>query len=281
MISFQNFSEKSGELRHFFHKLKIRQPFFFETVKFLLLSAIILLLISPGLKDTYYRWQWYRIPDYLIRITETGLSAGPLLKGLQITLLISAISLCLTVVVGFITALFRLSDSITAVIISRIYLELIRNTPLLIQLFLMYFVLSPILGIGRLPSAVLALSLFEGAYTSEIIRSGIISIEKGQWEAAHSIGMSKLLTYRLVILPQAFRQVLPMLASQAISLIKDSALVSTIAIYELTMRGQVAISESFLTFEIWFTIALIYLIINFGLSAIIGIFEKRFKKVEL
>ncbi|MBI9105770.1 MAG: amino acid ABC transporter permease [Spirochaetales bacterium] len=261
--------------------MKVRQPLFYETVKFLLFSTVIILIIAPGLKGLNYRWQWYRLPDYLLLKTKTGISAGPLLKGLSVTLFISVISLCLTVIIGFATALLRLSESITAVFISRVYLELIRNTPLLIQLFLMYFVISPILGIGRLPSAILALSLFEGAYTSEIIRSGIISIERGQWEAAHSLGLPKGLVYRLIILPQAFRQVLPMLASQAISLIKDSALVSTIAIYDLTMRGQVAISETFLTFEIWFTVAAVYLIINIALSQIIMIFERRLKKVDL
>lgn len=277
----RSITKNSVKLRHSLHMIKVRHRFLYELVKFLFFSAIIILIISQGLRGLNYRWQWYRIPDYILEVTEQGITAGPLLQGLKVTLLISAASLILTIVIGFTTALLRLSDSVTGVFISRAYLELVRNTPLLIQLFLMYFVISPILGIGRLPSAVLALSLFEGAYTSEIIRSGIISIEKGQWEAAHSIGMSGTLTYRLIILPQAFRQVLPMLASQAISLIKDSALVSTIAIYELTMRGQVAISETFLTFEIWFTVALVYLIINLILSLIIRIFEKRLKKVDL
>ena len=144
-----------------------------------------------------------------------------------------------------------------------------------ITLFLVYFVIAPILGLGRTLSAVAALSLFEGAYTSEIIRSGVISVEKGQWEAAHSIGLSTASTYSLIILPQAFRQVLPMLASQAISLVKDSALVSTIAIYELTMRGQVAISESFLTFEIWFTVAAVYLVLNSVLALVIRMIEQN------
>ncbi len=241
MITSGNLPERMVRLRHHLHRIKIKHPRIFETVKFLIFSAVIILISSSGLRGLNYRWQWYRIPDYLISLSDEGLSAGPLLQGLKMTLLISAVSLILAVAIGFITALFRLSESVTAIVISRVYLEIIRNTPLLIQLFLMYFVISPILGIGRLPSAILALSLFEGAYTSEIIRSGIISIEKGQWEAAHSIGLSQTLAYRLIILPQAFRQVLPMLASQAISLIKDSALVSTIAIYELTMRGQVAI----------------------------------------
>ena len=268
-------------LRHKLHLVKLKNPFLFETVKFLILSFLIIFVAYTGIRDLNYRWQWYRLPDYLFEITGTGFTAGPLLSGLGLTLFISALSLVLAVVFGFVTALFRLSESVTAVYFSRIYLEAIRNTPLLIQLFLIYFVAAPILGLSRTVSAVLALSLFEGAYASEIIRSGIISIEKGQWEAAHSLGLSRRQTSQFISRPQAFRQILPMLASQAISLIKDSALVSTIAVYELTMQGQVAISQTFLAFEIWFTVALIYLIINLSLSFIIQIFEKRMKKAVI
>jgi polar amino acid transport system permease protein len=122
-------------------------------------------------------------------------------------------------------------------------------------------------------SAVLALSLFEGAYTSEILRAGIVSIHKGQWEAAYSLGMRTRQAYQYVILPQAIRRLLPPLTSQAISLIKDSALVSTIAIYDLTMRGRAIVAETFLTFEIWFTVAAIYLIITISLSVLVHSME--------
>ena len=268
----------ADELRHKAHLFKIKNPVIFEGIKFLFFSFIIIMVISGGISGLDYRWQWYRIKKYLFGFSDGTIFAGTLLSGLRLTLLISGISLVFSFIAGFITALFRLSSSVTAVIVSRVYLEAVRNTPLLIQLFLFYFVISPILGIGRMLSAVITLSLFEGAYTSEIIRSGIISIDKGQWEAAHSIGLSKINTYRLVILPQAFRHVLPMLAGQMISLVKDSALVSTIAIYELTMQGQVAISESFLTFEIWFTVAAIYLVLNIILSIIVRLIEIHLKK---
>jgi polar amino acid transport system permease protein len=155
--------------------------------------------------------------------------------------------------------------------LARGYLELIRNTPLLVQLFFIYFVLAPVMGIGRFVAGVLALSLFEGAYASEIFRAGIVSIDKGQWEASHSLGLSTIHTYRYIILPQAIRRILPPLTSQAVSLIKDSALVSTIAIYDLTMRAQVIISETFLTFEVWFTVAAIYLVLTVMLSTIADI----------
>ena len=171
----------------------------------------------------------------------------------------------------------RLSRSFLARILARGYLEIIRNTPLLVQLFFIYFVLSPVLDISGFTSAVMALSLFEGAYASEILRAGIVSIHRGQWEAAFSIGLNTYQTYRLIILPQALRRILPPLTSQAVSLIKDSALVSTIAIYDLTMRGQTIIAETFLVFEIWFTVAAIYLTITLVLSATVFYMEKRLR----
>ncbi len=265
-------------IRHKYHLLKVKYPVIIETLKFLVFSFIIIIIISGGIKNLNYRWQWYRVSDFIYSFSDEGFMPGPLLTGLGMTISISAISFILSFIFGFTAALFRLSDSATANLTAIVYLETTRNTPLLIQLFLVYFVVSPILGIGRITSAVLALSLFEGSYTSEIIRSGIIAIDKGQWEAAHSIGLNKVQTYARIILPQALRNILPILSSQTISLVKDSALVSTIAIYELTMQGQVAISETFLTFEIWFTVAAVYLIINICLSFISQRLETKFKK---
>jgi polar amino acid transport system permease protein len=197
----------------------------------------------------------------------------------MVTFRISAISLVLSFAIGLLTALFRMSQSFVAKTIARIYLELIRNTPLLIQLFFIYFVLGPVLGLDRFLSAVLALSLFEGAYASEVFRAGIVSIQRGQWEAAYSLGLSTFDTYKDIVLPQAIRRILPPLTSQAISLVKDSALVSTIAIYDLTMQAQAVIAETFLTFELWFTVAGMYLVVTVTLSIIVNIMEKRFKVV--
>jgi polar amino acid transport system permease protein len=141
-------------------------------------------------------------------------------------------------------------------------------------------VISPVFDISAFSSAIIALSLFEGAYSSEIIRSGIVNIPKGQYEAAQSIGLSVPAIYVKIIIPQMLRQTLPMLAGQSVSLIKDSALVSTISIYDLTMQGQRIVSETFLTFEIWFAVALFYLTITAGLSFIIRMFENRLKFVN-
>lgn len=219
-----------------------------------------------------YNWQWYRIPRYLF--LPDG-RPGLLLQGAGITLYISAMSLVGATILALTTALLRLSNSIVGQLLARTYLELIRNTPLLVQIFFIYFVIAPMIGLERMPAAILSLSLFEGAYASEIIRAGILGIPKGQWEGALSLGMSKGAVYRQVILPQALRKTLPPLVSQGVSLIKDSALVSTIAIYDLTMRGQAIVAETFLSFEIWFSVAALYLILTTSLSLLSKKLEQK------
>ncbi len=257
-------------------KIVLRSPLF-DIFQFIVLIAGVWWLTIRSVENIGYNWQWYRIPKYLFLITETGVAAGPLIEGLKLTLFISLISLVFALLIGLITALLRLSDSPVTRGVATFYLEISRNTPLLIQIFFIYFVLGPVLGLGRIPSAILALSLFEGAYAAEIFRSGILSVARGQHEAAHSLGLKPFDRYRHIILPQAIRTVLPPLTSQAISLIKDSALVSTIAIYDLTMQAQMVIADTYLTFEIWFTVAAMYLIITVFLSIVVGIMEKRLK----
>ena len=255
----------------------LKRPMLKDVLKYLIAMAAVIWLIINGTQQLGYNWQWYRVPQYIISTADNQPVPGPLIQGLLITIRITAISLVLAFIFGLTSALMRLSRSFLARIIARGYLEIIRNTPLLVQLFFIYFVLSPVLDISGFTSAVMALSLFEGAYASEIFRAGIVSIHRGQWEAAFSIGLNTYQTYRLIVLPQALRRILPPLTSQAVSLIKDSALVSTIAIYDLTMRGQTIIAETFLVFEIWFTVAAIYLTITLVLSATVFYMEKRLR----
>ncbi len=229
-----------------------------DSLKFLGVAGVLVWLIARGSLEMGYNWQWYQVPRYFFLFQDGRLIAGPLVTGIFVTLQITAVSLVLAFCFGLLTAFFRLSDSLVARFVARAYLEIVRNTPLLVQLFFIYFVLSPVLGFGRFASAVLALSLFEGAYASEILRAGIV-----------------LYCYRLVILPQALRRVLPPLTSQAISLVKDSALVSTIAIYDLTMQGQAIVSETFMVFEVWFVVAAVYLVITITLSVVVNIMETR------
>ncbi len=248
----------------------------FDVTKFGLLLCGMVWLLLRGSERVGYNWQWYKVPRYLFTFEDGRFTAGPLLDGLLVTLEITGYSLALASLVGLLTALLRLSNSRVGRIIARIYLELIRNTPLLVQIFFLYFVLAPIFELERFTAAVLALSLFEGAYASEIFRAGIVSIRRGQWEAAHSLGLSTFDTYRTIILPQALKRILPPLTGQAVSLIKDSALVSTIAVYDLTMQGRAIIAETFLTFEIWFTVAAVYLVITLSLSLLVKRLEKRY-----
>ena len=247
-----------------------------DGLKIMLFSAAVIWLCAYGVRNLNYNWQWYRVTDYLFTFEQSRFHPGPLLVGLGITLQISAISLVISTLFGLAAAIMRMSASPSARILARCYLEIIRNTPLLVQLFFIYFVLAPMLGFSRFTAAVLSLSLFEGAYASEMFRAGITSIQKGQWEGAFSLGLSRWQVYRLVILPQAIRKMLPPLTGQAVSLIKDSALVSTIAIYDLTMRGQEIIAETYLVFEIWFTIAIIYLFLTVSLSTVAAAMEKYF-----
>ena len=246
-----------------------------DILQFLFLIAGLGWLFSASAERLGYNWQWYQVTKYLYRFDDGRFVTGPLLDGLVITLQISALSLFFSILIGLITAFLRLSHAPLAKLFARLYLETARNTPLLIQIFFIYFVLGPVLGLERFSSAVLALSLFEGAYISEILRSGILSIDDGQKEAGYSLGLNSYLNYRYVILPQAIRNTLPPLTNQAISLIKDSALVSTIAIYDLTMQAQTIIAETYLTFEIWFTIALMYLLVTITLSGVVAILERR------
>lgn len=260
------------------HKMKwrslSRSPLF-DVGQFLLLIVLVLWFFERSVAEMGYHWQWYQIPRYIYTWEDGVFVAGPLLYGLGVTLKISALSLVLAFIIGMITALLRLSNSTVGRVVARVYLELSRNTPLLIQLFFIYFVMGPVFGLERFWAAVLSLSLFEGAYASEIFRSGIIGVEKGQWEACHSLGLDIRQAYRFIVLPQAIRRILPPLASQAISLIKDSALVSTIAVYDLTMEAQALISETFLTFELWFSVALMYLLVTVLLSFLVSYLERR------
>jgi len=248
-----------------------------DIIEYVLLVALLVWLMSMSTAQLGYRWQWHRVPRYLFQIREGRLIAGRLIQGLFFTFRISGVSLVLALAVGLATALLRLSSSFMGRVLSRVYLETIRNTPLLVQIYLMYFVIGPIFGLGRFGSAVLALTLFEGAYMSEIFRAGISSLHKGQWEAAHSLGLSSYYTYRDVILPQAVRRILPPLTGQVITLIKNSALVSIVSLSDLALQAKIIAADTFLTFEIWFTAAAIYLVITIALSTVAYYLERRFR----
>lgn len=205
---------------------------------------------------------------------------GPLTWGLWVTIWISFVSGFIGLIIGLITGLCRLSSNPTLRGLAVLYIELIRGTPLLVQIFIFYFFIGTVLNLDRIVAGVGALALFVGAYIAEIIRAGIQSIAKGQTEAARSLGMSATETMIHIVLPQAFKRVLPPLAGQFISLIKDSSLVSVIAITDLTKSGREIITSSFATFEIWFTVALLYLLVTSLLSQLLFWLERRFARSD-
>lgn len=203
------------------------------------------------------------------------IQAGPLLVGLYVTLKISVISIFFAIIIGIITGILRISNNPLLKKLAVTYIELIRGTPLLVQIFIFYFFIGTVLHLDRFTAGVAALSVFAGAYIAEIVRAGIQSIPKGQMEAARSLGMNYYQAMRYIILPQALKRTLPPMAGQFISLIKDSSLVSVISITDLTKAGREVVTSTFSPFEVWFTVAFLYLILTSGLSFLVQLLERK------
>ncbi len=241
----------------------------------LVFCGVGLACVQIGTALPVYDWQWHRVWRYLGRWTETGFQAGPLLEGLGLSVVIAAAAFVLAVGLGLVMAVLRLAPWPVGRALSGIYIGTFRNTPLLLQLFFIYFLLSPILGLSPVGSAVLALGAFTGAYMAEMFRAGLLAVPRAQWEAALSLGFGTGQTLRLVILPQAVRRMLPPLTSQIVSLIKDTSLVSAIAVADLTLRAQQIIAETFLAFEIWLLVAAIYLVLTQTVASLARHLEQR------
>lgn len=244
---------------------------------YLAIAGAIVWIAYTGAQQMGYTWQWYQIPKYIYTFTDDGFQAGEILHGLWATIVLSVASFSLATVLGLGIALLRLSGLIVGKGVAIGYLEFIRNIPLLVLLYLFYYVLGPVFGFDRWTAAVLTLAVFHSALISEIFRAGINSVAIGQWEAATSIGMSRGQAYRYIILPQSVRFMIPPLFGEVVHLIKSSAIVRVIAVAELTTVGRNIISDTYMSFEIWFTIAAVYLaltlVLSFGVSAV----ERRFQ----
>ena len=251
-----------------------------QILQAILVFGIIAWLIYAGAAAMEYRWQWYRVGPFFYRIVDGEFIAGPLIRGIIVTLQLAGVSSVLAILIGAFTAIGRMSNSIAGRSIATTYLEIIRNTPLLVQLFMFYFVLAPIFGIDRFWAGVLCLAAFEGSFAAEIIRGGIQAVERGQYEAADATGLSKFDKYFCVILPQALPLILPPLTGLLISLIKHSAIVSVIAVAELTTEGLNLISDTYMAFEIWFIVAGMYLVLTTSLSVLVNILEVKMNRTR-
>ena len=255
-----------------------RDSTWFDVLQFSALSALLIWITWRGAASMEYRWQWYRVPAFFYREIDGEIIWGPLVYGLMVTLEIAAWGMVLTLAIGLLTAVLRLSDSIAGRILAKVYLESIRNTPLLVQVSIFYFVLQPILGINNpLWTGILCLAFFEGSFASEIIRAGINSVPKGQWEASATIGLNRAKTYLYVILPQAIPLMLPPLTGILVNLIKHSAILSFVAVFELTTEARNLIGDTFMSFEVWFVVGPMYLVVTITLSTFVGWLERRIR----
>ncbi len=254
-----------------------------------------------------YRWNWAPIPQFFLRWDDGAKQWVPniLLHGLFYTIRLTVFGMILATLVGFTIGLMRTSRDRFMQLVARSYVELMRNTPPLVIIFVLYFFLSSqivpqfgleqriaalspdsiavltfLFGDPRLVenfvSGLLCLALFEAAYVAEIVRAGIESIDKGQWESSASLGFGRFRTLTKVILPQALARTIPPLCNQSVSLVKDSSIVSLISIQELTfMATDIGVSTRRI-YEVWLTVALVYFLVCFAMSSIFALLERRF-----
>jgi polar amino acid transport system permease protein len=280
--------------------------------------VILLLCIALGVYVYYrikygleYKGDWSAIPQYLIRRdSETGRWVPNfLLQGLVTTLKLSVWATLLAIVAGVIAGLFRTSSDLFLRMVGRTYVELIRNLPPLVLIYIFYFFVvdqvMPLLGVEefirsrsesttafiafffaerslfvQFISGILTVAFFEGAYITEIIRSGIESIERGQREAAYSLGLSWADEMRFVVLPQALRRVLPPLANEFINTIKYSAITAVISIQELTFMGRQVVVATRYIFETWITVSAMYMVLTLTLSLLTGRLEEKMRQSD-
>ena len=242
--------------------------------------GIVVALIAygsfTGAQNMGYNWQWYRIPQYIYSFTDDGFQWGEIMIGLVATLKLSVTAFALATALGLLIALLRLSHLIVGTAVALGFLELIRNIPLLVLLYLFYYVLGPIFSFDRYTASILTLAVFHAALISEILRAGVNAVPRGQWEAAESIGMTQFQTYRYIVLPQSVRFMLPPMTGEVVHLVKSSAIVSVIAVAELTTIGRNIISDTYMSFEIWFTVAAVYMAVTLILSVGVSYLERRY-----
>ncbi len=245
---------------------------------YLLICLLILTAIVKGASSSGYFWQWYRVDTVFLLGSGGSIFDSPLALGLLMTTRIGAASLLCAFAIALLATALRLAGGPLARAMALGYIQLIRNTPLLVQILFVYFVIGPGLGLEAETSAVIALSLFEGAYMSEIMRAGVLSLPDGQYEAGISLGLSPLRTAQSVLMPQALRNCMPPLLNECITLIKNTSLSSVISVAELTFQGKMSISSTFMSLEIWLTVAAVYLCISLFLSALAWLLRRRLNR---
>ena len=232
-----------------------------------LVALLVCAVFSFAFSELRYGWNWNAIWQYRQKFVQ----------GWLITVAISAAALLVSLVIGLLTALARRSALLPLRYLSMLYVESVRGTPLLVQILILFYVVANAFGVdNRYTVGVLALSLFSGAYLAEMVRAGIESVRDSQLESARAIGLSRTQTYRYVILPQVVRQLLPPLAGQFASIIKDSSLLSIIAVSEFTLNAQEVNAFTYSTLESYLPLAAGYLLLTLPISLASRVLEKRY-----
>jgi len=274
-----------------------------------LLASLVIYSVYRVNDVLVYDWNWPRVLGFLVKFDEESQSwaANLLLQGLATTLRLAVWATVLATLVGVVMGYWRTCENLALRIISRIYVELIRNIPPVVFIFIFYFFISsqifPALGIESLDTqgnfaqsglfhfafgepglfsnflaGMVCLALFEGAYITEIVRAGIQSTPRGQWEAARAIGLSHFNVLRDIIIPQAVRKILPPLAGQFITLIKDSAIISLISIQELTFIANEVASTTTRVFETWILVGSMYFVLCYSFALLFAHLERRARR---
>lgn len=258
--------------------------------KFVVIAAPILLiwlcnydrlatLLVNSFPDTLGRWDYLRAltedHDYYRRAYNYIMP-----DGLYMTFRITIFSILCTIPIGILTGLCRLSKIKPVNFLASVYVEVVRGIPLFVQLFYIYYAIGNLVTIPPVATGVIAMSFCYGAYMGEVIRSGIEAIDRGQSEAALSLGFSSLQTMRYIVLPQAIRTILPPVGNECIALLKDSSMVSVIAIIDMMRLAREFSSTTYRAFEAYTTVALIYLIMTLLLSKLVSLMEVRMGRYE-
>jgi polar amino acid transport system permease protein len=237
---------------------------FGAVIAVLLLAAVF----SFAFSRLQYGWDWGAVYRYRQKF----------MTGWLVTLAISAAALVASLVTGLCAALAQRSLFLPLRYLGKLYIELIRGTPLLVQILVFFYVVADAFGVGnRYAVGILTLALFAGAYISEIIRAGIESVGESQLESARAIGLTRRQTYRFVIFPQVMRRILPPLAGQFASLIKDSSLLSIIAVNEFTLNAQEVNAFTYSTMESYLPLAVGYLALTLPISMLSRYLEGKYR----
>lgn len=220
----------------------------------------------------------YEVKDMSFDLALAVDSLPLLLAGAVVTVQITMLSVGLGMVIGLFVGIARLANFWPVRTLAAVYIDFLRGTPLLVQIFLIYFALPMITGsrVDPFVAAITACGINSGAYVAEIFRAGIQSIDNGQMEAGRSLGMSWWQTMRYIIIPQAFKRVIPPLGNEFIAMLKDSSLVSVIGFEELTRCGQLVIARTYGSLEIWTSVAIIYLVMTVTISRLVAYLERRY-----